>query len=536
MIIKQVAIGNEKEGFVESSFSKGFNIISSDDNNKGKTIIIQGILYALGNEPPAFPSSFDYKQYMYILQFEEYGQEYWICRKNNEFTIYNNDSLFMAESISEFKRYWDKNIFSLPRIMVNNIERITDPSLLLQLFFVGQDKKSTDNIENRGLYKKIDFYNMVYEIAGLGSIKLNQEELTLAKQRLQNLKEERSCLIKQHKLLKSKKHSAEILSSIRDRVAFENKVKQMEKIQEDISNLKKERNKCVNRKLSWEKTIKELNSLNRSIKTGELRCMDCNSTNILYKGTKKDSFSFDVSTVEMRKTIINSINEKIESYEEDKERYSLEIQRKQETLQNILSEDDISLETLVVYKKEVMDASEAEKRIIEIDEKITELQGKIKITEKGALNQKEQQELLLNSIVQRMNEFYRAVDSSGNIVFDDIFSKSGRIYSGSDATMFYLARLYAIAEILEHDFPIIIDSFRAEDLSSNKEAVVLDWFSKLKNQLIFTTTLKKEEEGKYDNDERITLIDYTNHMPSKILQEEWVEDISKLLKKFSIKM
>ena len=67
--------------------------------------------------------------------------------------------------------------------------------------------------------------------------------------------------------------------------------------------------------------------------------MDCNSTNILYKGTKKDSFSFDVSTTEMRKTIIDSINEKIESYEEEKERYSLEIQRKQELLQNILLED-----------------------------------------------------------------------------------------------------------------------------------------------------------------------------------------------------
>ena len=39
MIIKQIAIGNEIEGFVESSFSDGFNIISSDDNNKGKTIV-----------------------------------------------------------------------------------------------------------------------------------------------------------------------------------------------------------------------------------------------------------------------------------------------------------------------------------------------------------------------------------------------------------------------------------------------------------------------------------------------------------------
>ena len=95
----------------------------------------------------------------------------------------------------------------------------------------------------------------------------------------------------------------------------------MEEIKEEILNLKKERNKCINRKLNWEKTIKELNSLNRTIEIGELRCMDCNSTNILYKGRKKDSFSFDVSTVEMRKRIIASINEKIESYEEESQRY-----------------------------------------------------------------------------------------------------------------------------------------------------------------------------------------------------------------------
>jgi len=42
----------------------------------------------------------------------------------------------------------------------------------------------------------------------------------------------------------------------------------------------------------------------------------------------------------MRKTIINSINEKIESYEEEKERYTLEIQRKQELLQKILLENE----------------------------------------------------------------------------------------------------------------------------------------------------------------------------------------------------
>lgn len=44
MIIKQIAIGNNIEGFIEDSFSNGFNIILSEDNNKGKTIVIQSIL------------------------------------------------------------------------------------------------------------------------------------------------------------------------------------------------------------------------------------------------------------------------------------------------------------------------------------------------------------------------------------------------------------------------------------------------------------------------------------------------------------
>ena len=68
MIIKRTAVGNKEEAFIESGFSQGINIISSDDNNKGKTIVIQSMMYALGNEP-AFPTSFDYKQYYHFIEF-----------------------------------------------------------------------------------------------------------------------------------------------------------------------------------------------------------------------------------------------------------------------------------------------------------------------------------------------------------------------------------------------------------------------------------------------------------------------------------
>ena len=68
MIIKKIAIGNGEEAYIEDSFSEGVNIILSDDNNKGKTIVTQSILYALGNKP-IYPNSFKYKDYIYYLEF-----------------------------------------------------------------------------------------------------------------------------------------------------------------------------------------------------------------------------------------------------------------------------------------------------------------------------------------------------------------------------------------------------------------------------------------------------------------------------------
>ena len=84
MKILRVAVGNSKEAFIESRFTEGLNIISSDDNNKGKTIVIQSMMYALGNEP-TFPTSFEYQKYYYYVEFEEHGKNYQICRSGNGF-------------------------------------------------------------------------------------------------------------------------------------------------------------------------------------------------------------------------------------------------------------------------------------------------------------------------------------------------------------------------------------------------------------------------------------------------------------------
>ena len=66
--VKKIAIGNEQEAFIENGLTSGCNIIFSYDNNKGKTILLQAIGYALGNEP-IFPSGFEYKDLYFYIEF-----------------------------------------------------------------------------------------------------------------------------------------------------------------------------------------------------------------------------------------------------------------------------------------------------------------------------------------------------------------------------------------------------------------------------------------------------------------------------------
>ena len=533
MIIKKVAVGYRHEAFVEEGFASGLNIISSDDNNKGKTIVIQSMMYAMGNEP-TFPVTFEYKKYYYYVEFEVDEKNYRLCRYGDDFILIDQKVLMIFESVSELKRYWTKHIFGLPEIVKNQVSKIVDPVLFFQLFFVGQDKKDTSNISHSGFYNKKDFEEMIYSVLNLNGYKLDVEEVERIKDELSALKDEKKILTKQFKILSSKKTSVQYLSTVSDRNAFERKIDQMNKIHSKISELRKTRKLTANRKAKWENTIKELRSLNRNIEVGELKCLDCDSKNIAYAtSNKRNSYLFDVSTTEMRTDIINSIKEKIESYEEEIEKYDLLITKEQDKLRVLLEDEEITLEALIELKEQIFSASDAEKRILDIEKEIQELQNKLVVSENSTEETKSKRDAALQLIVQEMNRLYKQIDPNGNLKFEFLFTKKDEVYSGSEATVFHVVKMYALQKVLAHNWPIIIDSFRAEDLSTSKERVVIEKFKMLKNQIIFTTTLKEEEMGKYDNRDDINHIDYKEHTPSKMLSESDCKRFKELVEVFS---
>ena len=515
MIIKKVAVGNSTEAFVEEQFESGLNIISSDDNNKGKTIVIQSMMYAIGNEP-TFPTTFEYKNYYYYVEFQVKEKIFKVCRYGDNFAIIDDKKLMLFDSVSELKRYWTKYIFKLPQIVKNQISKIVDPVLFFQLFFVGQDKKDTSNISHLSEYK------------------LDLDEIEQIKTELISLKDEKKALIKQYKILSSQKAPVQYLSTVSDRSAFEAKISKINNINSKITELRKARNLSANRKSKWTNTIKELKSLNRSIEVGELKCMDCNSKNIAYStSTKRQAYEFDVSTIEMRTEIINSIHEKIKAYTEEIEKYDDLIAKEQEKLHILMSDEEVTLEALLELKEQIFSASDAEKRILEIERKIGILQSKLSISESSTEKNKIKRQTELTNILHEMNCFYKEIDPNGNLVFESLFTKKDEVFSGSEATIFHIVKMYALQKVLAHDWPIIIDSFRAEDLSTGKEKIVIEKYKQLNNQVIFTTTLKDQEMGKYDNRDDINHIDYKDHAPSKMLSSDYCEHFKQLISEFS---
>ena len=135
-----------------------------------------------------------------------------------------------------------------------------------------------------------------------------------------------------------------------------------------------------------------------------------------------------------------------------------------------------------------------------------------------------------------MRTLYSKVDKEGKLIFDDLFTKNSKTYSGSEGQEYYFCKILSLNEILSHNFPIIIDSFREGELSTKKETYMIEEYIKLNKQVILTSTLKDEEynSDKYYNIKGINVIDYSKVKDSKLLQESFVKEFSELIEKFGI--
>ncbi|WP_052339326.1 hypothetical protein [Gorillibacterium massiliense] len=204
-----------------------------------------------------------------------------------------------------------------------------------------------------------------------------------------------------------------------------------------------------------------------TLTAGKLNCLDCNSINIGYSLADK-SYSFDISSIDIRNQILKSLESKIEAYTEEITELTRDINKLQGNLQTTLATEDVNIESLLMYRADLVSASEADDKIIEIDNKIRQLSESLKHVVSKNESKKDEKLNLYNALITKMRFFYKEIDPLGNLLFE-LFSKRQSIFSGSEETEFYLSKLYAMLSVINHQFPIVMDYFRGGELSSSKE-------------------------------------------------------------------
>lgn len=535
MRIIETGCGNAHEAFIESRFTPGVNVVFSNDNNKGKTIIFQAMMYALGNDP-IFPSGFDPKLYYFYTAIENNGETYLFLRKGNSIAVKHGDDVSVFTDTSELKYYVSSNIFPLPYIVKDNYQKLVDLSLFYQLFFVGQDRRDPSNIFNNGYYNKQDFTNMVFALAGCLTLPESMDKLKKLRVELNACKSQIDVLSRRLTFYREHPDIASLISQGAYRETAEKERQQIQTLNETISDLQKRQTRLINRKYKLENLHSELVSLNMHLKTGKIHCLDCGSENITFSN---GDLSFELTNDLVRKNILKSISDSLLLYTTEASELSQQISEKQTELNEVIQSIPVPISNILIYTDTIRTYSEDEKRLSELRDKTEAIQAEIDLEQTNQDKNNQAQKNVKSQILDSMNGFYKLIDPDGQQVFKDLFATRSMTFSGSEEQEYYFSRTLAIFWLLKHSFPIIMDCFRKGELSSKKENLMIEEYRRTGVQVILSATLKDEEYssgGKYYNMDGVNAINYEVNPNSHILQGAHCKQFMDIVDSFGVVM
>ncbi len=531
VVIDALYIGNGSKSFFEDRLIEGINIIFSDDNNVGKTIVMQGIMFALGSSP-AFPESFPFRDYIFIVDTIINNERISILRSRNTFAIKNGETVMSFDSVDAFQKYWSANIQELPVFIKNNRAVMAGFELYSQMYFITQDGRSSSRI-SAGRFNKQDFIEMLYAIEGLNARELAPSEIAELKKEKASLIEQRKSFLKQTKILRSKDVALSTLSPTVDREEMKDRIDKIREAKELVADLKKQRGRILRRLTKNEITQKELNSLRLDVKAGALVCLECGSNRVGYK-MADSGFTFDVTTPQMRNQVLDSIQRRIDACNVSLEQINEDLRSAQTALEKLFEEKPVTLADVVASQEGYRDVRDLDLQITEIDDKIAGIEEQLQDNSHIEAEVKDERKEFMDKLIDTMNFIHQQISENNTAErYDSLFTSSSRVYSGSETTEYFLSRTYSLAVHIGHGMPILVDSFRAEDLSTSREEKAINLFKKITNQVIFTTTVKEEEGSeKYQNIAGVSSIDYSDHEPFKLLTSEYNEIFEKKMKLF----
>ena len=534
MIIKTVAFGNFNEAYVENRFNDKVNVIFSSENDRGKTVLFQSMMYALGNEP-IFPNSFNKDDFLFYCRIGSNDTDYEILRDKSHFVVKDPEGINSYDGVSHFtKDFFCKKIYPLPYYLRDNLPNLTELFLFYQLFFVPQDTRNTSSIFSSGFRTKTDFLAMMESILIPKDFIEEPAQISSLQKDYRDRQRQITELLDKVKFVSE---HPELASQVLPGISAE-EIKKLKSAIDDLnkqkSDIERKLAREYNRKSQLTNLLTELDSLNRAIESGSVLCADCGSANIVFK--KSDKIQFDLSNGVVRAEIKDSIKKEIE----DKISICQEYENQKHVLENrlreLIEQKPTESTNLLLYRVEIERAKETNEKIEHLQIELSSLKKQlddlaIKNSERDANLKIKKKELL-----QRIIETFAAFDTGADSKVDDFFTKKGQNLSGSEPSIFYFSKLYNFHRYLNLPFPVIMDSFREGEISTSKEEQMLTLFKELDCQVIISATLKEQEllANKYSSRNDLNAIDYGSFQENHILNPSYVAEFKSILSTFGI--
>lgn len=202
LVFKEIIITDIKNRLSKKiSFSPDMNLITSDKNSKGKSIIMKSLYHAMGANS-MFDDNFKKDQMLFDIYFSFNKNNYEILRLKNDYVIIKNDKLYDSVKygqVYKLSKFYKEELDMFVYLKDKHESIILAPPAYLFIpYYLDQDvswKKEQEPFENMGQFEKLSRNQLYYYHLGIYSneyfeinskLKNNNEILNKYKNELKN--------------------------------------------------------------------------------------------------------------------------------------------------------------------------------------------------------------------------------------------------------------------------------------------------------------------------------------------------------------
>ncbi|MFD1445789.1 coiled-coil domain-containing protein [Oceanobacillus profundus] len=510
IINKLLIIDIETKKAKAVNFQDGVNIITSRDNQVGKSTIMKSLYYSMGAEV-FFSERFKVKTKVHILEFSIDKDTYTNIRYNNIVIIQKNkkqivkctNSTQLSETLNE--------IFGFSIFIENKQQEfvLAPPAYYYIPYYIDQDNGWTKDINsfdklsqfNKSKRDKIYYYHLSILNDDYSKGLSEKEKLTVKINGFKKKQSEITALLQYIKKNISKIDLTYNLESIE--VQKQELLKKYKEYSYDLNNLRREileyqeeLFKIDNILVNLESTVKENSNIKKHLKHQfDINCPYCKQT---FEVQAKDILKINYNIEDLQKTKLEmiSLKEKISKKLDSLQRKFVSFEEQLIEIENETLDVDYTFDEVIKYKgiqetqKQLnIDLVENNSNLIDSEEKLKPINKRITEWNKKI---KEADERYKEVLTVNLMEF----NTLENTLPKKVTIGTGIIASGSGQIRVNLSRVYSFLELMEEynseglKFPLVIDSPKGGEQSKSNSELILELITKtkdIKNQIILAT-------------------------------------------------